>query len=342
MIGMLKWILSPLAPIYWSVSALRNYLFNAQIFRTQSVEIPTISVGNLSAGGTGKSPHCDALLGLLQDRRPSLLSRGYGRSSKGFFWVDEDSESSLTGDEPLMLKKRNPTVPIAVCENRVQGAVQMMADSQDIHVLVLDDAFQHLWIGRDLDIVLSRWDKPFFKDFILPIGKLREPRFGLKRAQIIVITYCPEKPSLEQIVYYRKASSKYTGAPVLFSRMVSAGIHWVSKIEKISDPKRVLLVAGIAHPNSFVQSFLEAYPGTDFQLLQFKDHHHFTEKEIQKILTLATEFDAVVTTEKDLIRLPVEQFKEAKLSLGFLKIEVEWLFNGKDEMKKQLDALFTS
>jgi len=342
MIRPIKWISFPLAMSYWLVTAIRNYFFQTKVFRSQSVQIPTISVGNLSTGGTGKSPHCDAILHLLQSRNPGLLSRGYGRSSKGFFWVEVDSSPSISGDEPLMLKRRNPTVPTAVCENRVQGAKRMLDENKNLHSLLLDDAFQHRWIARNLDIVLSRWDKPFFKDFILPIGNLREPTSGLKRAKIIVFTYCPENPADELIDAYRKASLQHSSAPILFSRMKSAGIHWISRTKPHPSPKRMLLIAGIAHPDSFVHSFLEENPQVEYRLLKFQDHHNFTEKEILNILSIAKEFDAVVTTEKDLIRLPNSRFDEEKIPLGFLKIEVDWLLHGKELMQNQLDALFTS
>jgi tetraacyldisaccharide 4'-kinase len=199
----LKILLSPIALIYGAVVKVRNNLFDLKVMSSKSVSRTTICVGNLTVGGTGKTPHTDYLINLLsKSSRVAVLSRGYGRKSRGFRYVETNSTSTQVGDEPLQLKLKFPEVVIAVDGNRVRGAEQIIEDFPEIDVILLDDAFQHRYIKPGFSILLTDFNNLVTKDYFLPLGRLRDSLSQLRRADCIIVTKCPKnkKPIDQRIV----------------------------------------------------------------------------------------------------------------------------------------------
>ena len=210
-------LLSPIAAIYWLITSIRNWCYDRQLFKSTSFEIPIISVGNLSVGGTGKTPMVDYLINLLSKKYTiAVLSRGYGRKTSGFLWVEKSRSSKEVGDEPLQIKSQYNQISVAVCENRVYGVQQILKEKPETSLIILDDAFQHRRIQPKVSLLLSTYEKPYFKDWMLPAGNLREARIGANRSDAIVLTKCPE--NFEKInqknkpVFY--AQSKYTNPEI--------------------------------------------------------------------------------------------------------------------------------
>ena len=194
------WLLRPFSWIYAAIMAIRNFLFDHSILKEQQFPIPTVSVGNLSVGGTGKTPHTEYLLRLLQKSglQCATLSRGYGRMSHGFRWVSECKSAIEAGDEPWQLQNKFPAVRVSACEDRCEGMRHILSESPDVKAVILDDAFQHRYIKPGLSVLLTDYSRPYYSDCVLPEGRLRENKSGARRADIIVVTKCPDVLSEEE------------------------------------------------------------------------------------------------------------------------------------------------
>lgn len=287
-------------------------MFELGLFKDHKASFPVISVGNLSAGGTGKTPHVDWIVDVLKrEYTLAILMRGYGRSSKGFVRVSEHSKRETVGDEALMYKKKyKSTVDVAVCESRVEGAIRMHESNPLLNCLILDDAFQHRAIARDCNILLTDYSIPFWKDFVLPAGRLREFRVGKKRADIIVVTKCP--PTItsvekDQLVQKIKPSSKQK---VFFSSIVYGELIGFNTAS-IPEIKNVVLVTGIANASS-LKKHLEAQYNVEH--IAFPDHHNFSSADLYRIYqifdTFAREKKVIITTSKDRMRLLGVEFSK--------------------------------
>lgn len=320
----LRFLLFPFAFIYWIISSIRNVLFDLNVFRSHEIPGRSIIVGNLSVGGTGKSPHVDYLIRLLKEKNivPVTLSRGYGRSTKGLVVADTESTAKLIGDEPLMYKSNHPDVHVVVCEDRWQ-AVQHIRRDQEEAVIILDDAFQHRKVKGGLNILITDFNKPFYSDFILPVGNLRESRSGKKRADIIVVSKCPEDIDESAMTTIRNRIN--TTSNVFFS-----SIHYsplVPLFEGEPDEiEAVLLVSGIANPFPLKKHLEQKYT---VEHVRFSDHHDFSSEDIDRIHkifdTFASRKKAIVTTEKDLMRLKkYESVRDRKYQWHFQPIEIKF------------------
>lgn len=309
----------------------RNFLYKVKILKSSSFNLPVISVGNLSTGGTGKTPTTEMIIRILstQNKTIGFLSRGYGRKTLGFQIVDTESLTEKIGDEPLQIKRKFPVVEVAVCEKRVDGTIQLIKEKPAVKYLILDDAFQHRAIKPSLSILTSTFEEPFFADFILPVGNLRERRVNAERANIVLITKCPDHLIEEDFDFYRQIIKRYTTAKVFFSQIKYGQFISVFHPEikrDILTEKNVLLVTGIAKTESLV-SFLS----NKFHLkhLAFPDHHHFNSKNINSIIELFNSFapqeKVIVTTEKDAMRfLSLDETEKDKLmGLPFYYLEME-------------------
>ncbi len=299
----LRLFLYPFALIYGLVTAIRNWLYQSNIFTSYPIPGKSIVIGNLSVGGTGKSPMVDYLIDLLlkNDMAVATLSRGYGRISKGFREVKLDDHAKDSGDEPLMYKQKYvESVDVFVAEERKTGVDKIRKNSDA--VILLDDAFQHRKVSAGLQIVLSKYSEPFFKDHMLPAGNLREFPFGIKRADAVVFTKSPEKidPELKHEFIRR---SKLEPGKVFFSRIVYDRAVSLGS-PNIELPKHLLLVTGIADPTPLLN---ELQKSAKVELMQFPDHHNYTPSDLSKIHEKFGTFDArdkgIITTEKDLMRL---------------------------------------
>ena len=298
--SILRKFLLPFSLLYGLIIWLRNIFYETGIFRSQSFPLPVICVGNLSVGGAGKTPMIEYLLRfLLPQYRTATLSRGYGRSTKGFILLDSKDAATHVGDEPLQFKLKFPGAAIAVDGNRQRGISNLLSGSNP-EVILLDDAFQHRKVKAGLNILLTSYDNIYYKDFMLPTGNLREPAIGAERAQIIVITKCPKDLSVEKQESIRRKLHLKTNQHLYFSYVDYANQLINEKgafpMENLSG-KRTGLVTGIANPWPFCDYLHKR--GINFTHLDFGDHHVFTQKE----LTRFRDFDVILTTEKDYMRL---------------------------------------
>lgn len=311
-------LLSPFSVFYLFSVIIRNKLFDAGWIRSVSYDVPVICVGNLSTGGTGKTPHTEHVAGiLLESERPvAILSRGYKRKTKGFLIVSDDHTHLDVGDEPCLYRQRfqNQNVIIAVDSDRLRGISELIKYRSDIKAIVLDDAFQHRYVKAGLNILLTDYYSPFFRDYILPIGNLREPRYGSERADIVMITKSP--PVISPLIK-RDILSKIKlrrDQHLFFSKIDYGAITSFDQSVQL-DPKdhfaTIFLFTGIANPYPLEEHLKPRC--LNIEKLKFPDHHIYSVNDIQKILNI---FDAhlstnkiIVTTEKDKMRLQSAEIK---------------------------------
>lgn len=317
----ISWLLLPLTMWYAVGVAVRNFLYSMGVLKQEAPHITTIGVGNLSTGGTGKTPHVEYLLRLLSDKYDAaMLSRGYKRKSKGFQIDNGEHDAVLLGDEPAMIARKFPNVKVAVCEKRVEGVHQLLAlerEEQDgdeerhvslaPSVIVLDDVYQHRRIKPNINILLTEFRHPYFRDRILPYGNLREFRSGRSRASIVIVTKCPAtlNPVDRHNIIHDLRLQNYQ--KVFFSYLKYGPIVALDGTDAAIDLHKldgVLAVTGIAHPEPMVE---ELRRSCKVQHIAFPDHHDYTKRDMARIREA---FDAVkggrkiiLTTEKDAMRL---------------------------------------
>lgn len=317
---MLRKLLFPFSLLYAGVMYLRNKMYDLGIFSSRSFDFPVICVGNLSVGGTGKTPMIEYLVSLLkEDFRLAVLSRGYRREFKGFFLLIGTETAKQVGDEPLQFKSKFPEVSVAVDEKRLHGIEELRKIEPGPQVILLDDAFQHRKVKAGLNILLTPYKDLYSEDQVLPAGNLRESRAGAGRAQIVVVTKCPLNLDLQEKMYIRKRLRLEEGQQLYFSG-ISYGEEVFngasSRDLRSLKEKKFSLVSGIANPAPLVD-YLRA-EGLQFDHLDFPDHHNFTEGELRQISTLPF----VLTTEKDFMRLKGSLSKE---NLFYLPMRMKFL-----------------
>lgn len=292
------WITAPLALVYGAVIKLRNFYFDTRHNKgLDKAAIKTLVVGNLSVGGTGKTPFVEHLLHQHNANTTAVLSRGYGRKTKGYIEVYPDDVPERVGDEPLLLKRLHQEVVVVVCENRQLGVDTIKKRHPHIELVILDDAFQHRRVNPARSILLTTWQHPFFKDHLLPLGNLREHRKGAKRASEIVVTKCPKDIGEDEKALFIKHIRRYTSAPVRFSA-TSYG-PWRCVHGKPDRTESITLVTGIANP----QPLLDHLQSKSVRVthLPFPDHYLFEQKDVYTIRKQQS--DAILTTEKDWVRM---------------------------------------
>lgn len=325
---MLKWLLSPFALVYGAVATVRNKLFDIGVLKSKSYDVPVIAVGNVTVGGTGKTPHTEYLSKLLSDKcRLAVVSRGYGRSTKGFLDVNVDSEPQNVGDEPLQIKRKFPNVVVAVDEVRTD-AIDKLLGNAAANVFLLDDAFQHRYVKAGMNIVLVDYNRPLFSDMMMPSGRLREPRRNINRADIVVVTKCPKSlPEERQSDFVARLHLKFN-QPVFFTSFSYGNLVPICGDELVNsiDGVSVLAVTGISQPERMYQYLREC--GANVSKLEFADHHSFTYADVRKISESyhAVGKGIVVLTEKDTVRLTPDLLSElANIPLYCLPIQVKFL-----------------
>ena len=317
---LLRYILFPVVPFYYLVTWLRNKCYDLGVFKSTSYNFPVICVGNLSVGGTGKTPMIEYLIRLLSSEyKLATLSRGYKRKTDGFIVADTHTTVADIGDEPFQFYNKFKDVIVSVDANRVEGIAHLRELATVPEVVLLDDAFQHRKVKAGFYIMLTAYDKLYATDFVLPTGDLREPRSGAKRANIIVVTKCPTGISVDEKNRIKALLQVASHQTVVFSEIMYANTMVSLKSEEplahLKD-KPFTLVTGIAKAQPLVD-YLKA-KGLEFQHMNFKDHHDFTEKEICTLKAQAF----ILTTEKDFMRLSAD-FKSSKTPLFYLPIEVQ-------------------
>ncbi|WP_321287792.1 tetraacyldisaccharide 4'-kinase [uncultured Sunxiuqinia sp.] len=311
---MLKILLYPLSWIYGLVVYIRNTLYDSKIFKSTEFEIPIISIGNITVGGTGKTPHTEYLVQLLKKHvNVATLSRGYKRKTKGFRLVETSSKAYEVGDEPLQIKQKFPEVTVAVDEKRVRGINHLLKDDANSpDAVLLDDAFQHRQVRPGINILLIDYNRPIDKDELLPVGRLRERKYQRRRANIIIYTKCPDEitPITRRIIMKDVNLRPYQS--LFFTTMEYGNPVAVfgkrKELPEEMDGKKkrpVILLAGIANP-TLLQKYLASHYAVIDELI-FKDHHHFEVKDFKEIeeryLKYQSQDPIIITTEKDAMRL---------------------------------------
>jgi len=331
-----KWILFPISLVYWIITSIRNIFFEIGIFKENKFNIPIIGVGNITVGGTGKTPHSQYISKLLQKKfKIAILSKGYGRKTKEFKYVNINSNSKEVGDEPLQLKKNLPKEIVAVDHKRVNGVNKIMREHPSVNCIILDDAFQHRSVKIGFNILLCDYNNPIYKDYMMPVGLLRESKKGIKRADCVVISKCPENLTLEESNRIKK-KLKFT-KEVFFSKVVYDKIVSLNgnKTIKKSSIKKVLLVTGIANSSPIIE-YLEKL-NIQIKHIKYKDHFHYQKKDINKIIDIyKREISEIIilTTEKDAQKMKV--FEElSKFPVYYLKVSIDFIRN-KDKFEEKI------
>lgn len=328
-------LLAPFALLYGIAVALRNLAYASGILKSVSFNIPVISVGNLSMGGSGKSPHIEWLVRWLREYvSVATLSRGYGRKTLGFKIISVEMDALEAGDEPLQFKRKFPDIGVAVSESRVLGIPQILANYPQTQVVLLDDAFQHRAVRPGLNIMLTEYRRPFFRDFLLPSGRLREWRSAYKRADIIIVSKCPSGLTHAEREVFLSALSPRSGQHVFFSVFEYGDPYYFfdpAYRGLIGAETEVIAFTAIAQPE-YLHEYLVGRCGS-LTTIEYGDHHYF---ESQEIGDLKRRFDAlpssrkmIITTEKDAMRLDLHRnfLYELRLPLFVLPVQVRFLFD---------------
>lgn len=337
-------ILTPFSFLYGTGVVLRNKLFDWNILQSKSFDLPILCVGNLAVGGTGKTPHTEYLIRLLQAQglHIATLSRGYKRQTKGYLLSNKQSSAQEIGDEPYQMKIKYPDVKVAVDENRCHGIEQLMSlNEPEIDVIILDDAYQHRYVKPGLTLLLTDYHRLFSNDSLLPAGRLREPASGKRRAQIVIVSKCPNDISEARCAEIAKQLQLSTEQELYFSAFRYGELRnlFNANHKEISlNGRDVLLLTGIASPTPLMEEVKSK--ATRVELMAFADHHDFSFHEMQQIAkqfeTMDKQKRIVVTTEKDAARLIHHPAlpEELKPHIYVLPIEVE-ILQGKQEMFNQ-------
>jgi len=329
----------PLAGLFWLAVNVRHLLYEWKILKQHEFKIPVICVGNLAVGGTGKTPHVQLLVKMLSAhgvRNVAVLSRGYKRKSKGFLYVEKDSTAAQVGDEALQVKRRFPEATVAVCVNRVHAIRRLQKDNPNLQAVILDDAFQHRRVKAGLSMVLTTFDNLATKDYMLPLGRLRDSTNQLPRAEMVIVTKCPHKLQPIDINILEK-DLKIRPYQFLYFTTYACGeyVHLSSGSAVKVEKKNAVALAGIAHPQPFFDRLKKDFKVV--QTLTFADHHHFSASDVKRLEdVLAAHPDSVVvTTEKDAMRLTDTPMSDVlRSAIYYQPISVEFLNNGKQSFTK--------
>lgn len=307
MLSALRYLLLPVTAIYAAVIYLRNRMYDFGLLKSDHGKLPTIVIGNLALGGTGKTPMTEYLIRLLENKiKISILSRGYGRKTKGFVEAVNDKDSEQIGDEPLQIHLKFPDLKLAVCEDRHNGINEIQRRHRDVQLVILDDAFQHRKLRPDFSILLTSYSSPYWNDIILPTGNLRDNVAEVKRADVIVVTKCPPDISDVEMKEIRQTIYPAPDQQVFFATIQYGEPVRLSGPEITFDKKlKIRGLAGIANPEIFENYLKENYDLVSFRA--FRDHHIFSQSELESLKRESDKFAAervpLVVTEKDAMRL---------------------------------------
>jgi tetraacyldisaccharide 4'-kinase len=322
-------LLLPVSLVYWLVILIRNWLFDKNISRSTSFGLPVICIGNLSVGGTGKSPMVEYMIAGLKDKfRIATLSRGYKRRTKGYSLANDNTTALDIGDEPMQFHTKFPDIPVAVGEERIVAIPLLLHDKPDTQVILLDDAFQHRAIKAGLNILLTDYNNLFTRDFYLPTGDLRDLRSSYKRADIIIVTKCKPDLSRREAHDIGEEIGLLAHQQIFFTSFAYGHpYHIATQVQhQLTKETEVLLVAGIANPTP-LKKMLEECSKT-YYMSHFPDHHIFTIDDLKEIkkrfARIEADYKMILTTEKDAMRLM--KFKDEINTLPLFVIPVKHRF----------------
>ncbi|OFY67411.1 MAG: tetraacyldisaccharide 4'-kinase [Bacteroidetes bacterium RIFCSPLOWO2_02_FULL_36_8] len=323
-------LLRPFSLIWYLISTTRNTLYNIGLLDSVAFDLPIICVGNLCAGGSGKTTITEYLTRLLfKNNQVGVLSRGYMRKTRGYVLANHTSTAEEIGDEPLQIKKNFPTITVAVCEQRAIGVPTMLCDNPQMNLIIMDDGFQHRSVKPFINILLTEYHRPFYNDYLLPYGRLRESRNGVRRADAVIITKCPEHADFDKIKF-KVWEYADESIPIFFSREVyKSPVNFFGNHVIIFPGTTGVTLSGIAHPEHFEKhcSSLVSIQKN----FRFPDHYQFKESDLKK---MNREFDEmkekgkiIFTTRKDFMRLqhPGIINQVASLPLAIIPVEAEFI-----------------
>ena len=332
-------IMYPISWIYGSIITIRNLLFDLKIFKSIKYDIPIICVGNLSVGGTGKTPHVKHLIHILKNKNICVLSRGYGRKKKGLQIAKDTSSFLDVGDEPLEIKKEFPNCIVIVCSNRRYAINYIIKKHPKTDIIIMDDGFQHRWVDASLYIILNNYNNQIYNDKIMPLGRLRDFTKELYRANIIITTKCPDKIDIKEKKDIIQKLNISENQKIFFSKIdyqVVTSIFDGRKTIKLSKELDVLLITSISNPELLINKIdLEV---NSLTFLKFKDHHNYNKNDINYILhtfnKIKSDKSVILTTEKDKVKL--ESFIEDFTDIDIYYIPISIIINNQKEFKKEI------
>ncbi len=338
----LKIVLFPFYLLYYTAVSLRNLLYDRKIIRSVSFDVPVINVGNLSVGGNGKTPMVEYLMSEFSEKwKIAVLSRGYGRKSKGFREVLPEDLAIDSGDEPLQIKRAfGEKIKVFVGEDRVEAITKILFQYPEIQCIVLDDAYQHRAVKAGLNLLLTDFSKPFFRDYVLPLGRLREPRKGAKRADMIFVTKCPNNLTNELKNSYKNELKLYSDKAFFTGLKYAQPKKIYHKASTGSKPS-YFLVTAIANPAPLEQFARENYSVSG--VLHFRDHHNFTKSDLNqieaKIANFAPASIEMLTTTKDAVRFMdlVNAGWKPSFDISVIQVVPDWNENEKLSFNKIID-----
>ncbi|MCW3124340.1 MAG: lpxK [Flavipsychrobacter sp.] len=325
--------LYPIALLYGAIVWLRNRLYDAKFFSSIEFSVPVITVGNLSTGGTGKTPHVEYLIRLLQYQyRVATMSRGYKRHTQGFLIADNQTNALRIGDEPMQYHMKYPELVVSVAEERMIGIPALLQRRPDVDVILLDDAYQHRSVKAGLTVLITDYSRPFYKDHILPFGSLREAKSAYKRANVVIVSKCPLdlKPAQAKEI-------ENSIAPMPHQKVFFTGINYDTPYNLITRQqvdirkKSIVLVCAIARPEP-LEAFLKTH-ASDVHTLSYQDHHYFVTPDLEEIKAAYDNWQVtdkiILTTEKDAARLylHINKLTAWGITIAVLPIAVSVLLN---------------
>lgn len=343
---MIKLFLYPLSLIYRLVVSFRNFMYDSKILKSSDFKLPIISVGNITVGGTGKTPHAEYIISLLKKEfSVAFLSRGYKRKTKGYLLATMNSTLFDIGDEPVQIKQKFPEIAVAVCENRRKGIQKLIEDPTiNKDVIILDDAFQHRRVEPSINMLLLDYTQPVFEDTFLPYGRLRESLKAFHRANFIVVTKCPDHlQPIEQRIYKNKLDIRP------YQNLFFTSIHYgeITPAEKglslFSDDLHrytVLLITGIGNPSPLVE-YVEKQVGKIIHR-SYPDHHFFNVNDIEQLKEEYNKIEnprkIIITTEKDMVRIKAVKNLPPDFTgfVYYIPIEIKFLDRSKESFNKKI------
>lgn len=344
---MIRSLLIPFSWIYHGIVSMRNSLYDNKVLKSYRFDVPVISIGNITVGGTGKTPHTELIVKMLEDDyKITILSRGYKRKSKGFRRATPQSTVAEIGDEPKqMAQKFAGTADVVVCEDRAEGIRRITEENKvENQMIILDDAYQHRKVSPAVNILLIDYNRPIFEDHFLPWGDLRESAKESSRANIVIVTKCP--PDVKPID--RRVFAKHVGLlpsqSIFFTNFNYMPLKAVfgdqNDAPNITEATQILLVTGIANTKS-IEDYVAKSLSKNITHIKYKDHHNFSKKDVAKIsnafAALPGDDKLIVATEKDAVRLNEMDFSpELKRRMYYLPIEVNFVFDDELELKNEI------
>jgi tetraacyldisaccharide 4'-kinase len=323
----MRYLLFPFSLIYASITGIRNLAFDYGIFKSQSYNIPIICIGNLSVGGSGKTPHAQYVVNLLKNNyKVAILSRGYGRNSSSLQYVEVNSITSQVGDEPLLIKQNHPACLVVVEKNRNKGVKQILKDFPKTEIILLDDGFQHRQIKAGFNILITPYYSPYYQDYLIPVGNLRESKKGADRAQAIIISKTPEQSNPTEKKGMLAKLNLFDDQTAYFSHIEYSKWKCINTNNELQEDKTysITLVTGIANAQPLVNHLEKA--GHSIHHLEYPDHYKYTTKDIDNILAKYNADKStkklILTTEKDATKLREFKKQFGTENVYFAPIEV--------------------